>query len=98
MLHKWCRIICFFSLIRSLTKAPLYLRYRFAASVSIDYVNNFLQPFLADSQQYTHDEFVGLLTATLEQHLVVINLQRPSQNYFKIPLFLINRMIADDYL
>ncbi|GFY97561.1 SGNH hydrolase-type esterase superfamily protein [Actinidia rufa] len=37
---------------------------------SNDYVNNFLQPFLADSQQYTHDEFVGLLTATLEQHLV----------------------------
>ncbi|GFY90758.1 SGNH hydrolase-type esterase superfamily protein [Actinidia rufa] len=37
---------------------------------SNDYVNNFLQPFLADGQQYTHDEFVGLLTATLEQHLV----------------------------
>ncbi|CAH2056667.1 unnamed protein product [Thlaspi arvense] len=29
-----------------------------------DYVNNFLQPFLADGQQYTHDEFVGLLMAT----------------------------------
>ncbi|PSS26782.1 GDSL esterase/lipase [Actinidia chinensis var. chinensis] len=37
---------------------------------SNDYVNNFLQPFLADGQQYTHDEFVGLLTETLEQHLV----------------------------
>ncbi|GMI73933.1 hypothetical protein like AT5G37690 [Hibiscus trionum] len=34
---------------------------------SNDYVNNFLQPFLADGQQYTHDEFVELLVSTLEQ-------------------------------
>ncbi|KAE8660749.1 GDSL esterase/lipase [Hibiscus syriacus] len=34
---------------------------------SNDYVNNFLQPFLADGQQYTHDEFVELLISTLEQ-------------------------------
>ncbi|CAL5326715.1 unnamed protein product [Camellia sinensis] len=34
---------------------------------SNDYVNNFLQPFLPDGQQYTHDEFVGLLILTLEQ-------------------------------
>ncbi|KAE8696903.1 hypothetical protein F3Y22_tig00110637pilonHSYRG00193 [Hibiscus syriacus] len=34
---------------------------------SNDYVNNFLQPFLADGQQYTHDEFVELLTSTLDQ-------------------------------
>ncbi|MBA0553464.1 hypothetical protein Golob_012645 [Gossypium lobatum] len=34
---------------------------------SNDYVNNFLQPFLPDGQQYTHDEFVELLTSTLEQ-------------------------------
>ncbi|KAJ8551700.1 hypothetical protein K7X08_021715 [Anisodus acutangulus] len=32
---------------------------------SNDYVNNFLQPFLAAGQQYTHDEFVELLTSTL---------------------------------
>ncbi|KAL2521783.1 GDSL esterase/lipase [Forsythia ovata] len=32
---------------------------------SNDYVNNFLQPFLADGQQYTHDEFLGLLISTL---------------------------------
>ncbi|XP_058187143.1 GDSL esterase/lipase At5g37690-like [Rhododendron vialii] len=37
---------------------------------SNDYVNNYLQPFLADAQQYTHDEFVGLLISTLEQQLV----------------------------
>ncbi|XVF20591.1 hypothetical protein REPUB_Repub12eG0013600 [Reevesia pubescens] len=36
---------------------------------SNDYVNNFLQPFLADGQQYTHDEFAELLTSTLEQQL-----------------------------
>lgn len=36
---------------------------------SNDYVNNFLQPFLADSQQYTHDEFVELLISTLDQQL-----------------------------
>ncbi|CAK9175619.1 unnamed protein product [Ilex paraguariensis] len=32
---------------------------------SNDYVNNFLQPFLPDGQQYTHEEFLGLLTSTL---------------------------------
>ncbi|KAL0379093.1 UNVERIFIED_CONTAM: GDSL esterase/lipase [Sesamum radiatum] len=37
---------------------------------SNDYVNNFLQPFLADGQQYTHDEFVELLISTLAQQLV----------------------------
>ncbi|GLT28801.1 hypothetical protein SLA2020_037070 [Shorea laevis] len=36
---------------------------------SNDYVNNFLQPFLAAGQQYTHDEFVDLLTSTLDQQL-----------------------------
>ncbi|KAF7831107.1 GDSL esterase/lipase [Senna tora] len=36
---------------------------------SNDYVNNFLQPFLADGQQYTHDEFVDLLISTLDQQL-----------------------------
>ncbi|KAE9450078.1 hypothetical protein C3L33_18010, partial [Rhododendron williamsianum] len=36
---------------------------------SNDYVNNYLQPFLADAQQYTHDEFVGLLISTLDQQL-----------------------------
>ncbi|PKI54401.1 hypothetical protein CRG98_025188 [Punica granatum] len=36
---------------------------------SNDYVNNFLQPFLADGQQYTHDEFVELLASTLEHQL-----------------------------
>ncbi|KAL6225931.1 hypothetical protein ACLB2K_004779 [Fragaria x ananassa] len=34
---------------------------------SNDYVNNFLQPFLPDGQEYTHDDFVGLLIGTLEQ-------------------------------
>ncbi|KAJ4826710.1 hypothetical protein Tsubulata_023399 [Turnera subulata] len=36
---------------------------------SNDYVNNFLQPFLADGQQYTHDEFVEFLISTLDQQL-----------------------------
>ncbi|KAM2710816.1 hypothetical protein EV2_048347 [Malus domestica] len=36
---------------------------------SNDYVNNYLQPFLADSQQYTYDEFVELLIGTLEGQL-----------------------------
>ncbi|KAF8017170.1 hypothetical protein BT93_H2379 [Corymbia citriodora subsp. variegata] len=36
---------------------------------SNDYVNNFLQPFLADGQQYTHDEFLELLLSTLDQQL-----------------------------
>ncbi|OMP08917.1 Lipase, GDSL [Corchorus olitorius] len=37
---------------------------------SNDYVNNYLQPFLADGQQYTHEEFVELLTSTLEQQFM----------------------------
>ncbi|XP_038887323.1 GDSL esterase/lipase At5g37690 [Benincasa hispida] len=36
---------------------------------SNDYVNNFLQPFLADGQQYTHEEFLDLLLSTFEQQL-----------------------------
>lgn len=40
-------------------------------SGSNDYVNNFVQPFLADGQQYTHDEFVGLLISTLGEQLTV---------------------------
>ncbi|KAK6150314.1 hypothetical protein DH2020_015246 [Rehmannia glutinosa] len=36
---------------------------------SNDYVNNFLQPFLEDGQQYTHDEFLGLLISTLGEQL-----------------------------
>ncbi|CAN0915204.1 GDSL esterase/lipase At5g37690 [Linum grandiflorum] len=36
---------------------------------SNDYVNNFLQPFLADGQEYTHDEFLNLLTSTLDKQL-----------------------------
>ncbi|OAY66160.1 GDSL esterase/lipase [Ananas comosus] len=36
---------------------------------SNDYVNNFLQPFMADGQQYTHDEFVGLVITTLDGQL-----------------------------
>lgn len=34
-------------------------------------MNNFLQPFLADGQQYTHDEFIELLISTLDQQLMV---------------------------
>ncbi|XP_022143413.1 GDSL esterase/lipase At5g37690 [Momordica charantia] len=37
---------------------------------SNDYVNNFLQPFLADGQQYTHDEFLELLVSTLDHQLL----------------------------
>ncbi|RXH90657.1 hypothetical protein DVH24_035421 [Malus domestica] len=36
-------------------------------SCSNDYVNNYLQPFSADCQQYTYDEFVELLIGTLER-------------------------------
>ncbi|XP_027941502.1 GDSL esterase/lipase At5g37690 isoform X1 [Vigna unguiculata] len=36
---------------------------------SNDYVNNFLQPFLPDGQQYTHEEFTELLISTLDQQL-----------------------------
>lgn len=34
---------------------------------SNDYVNNFLQPFLPDGQQYTHDEFLALLHLKLAE-------------------------------
>ncbi|PIA57611.1 hypothetical protein AQUCO_00600380v1 [Aquilegia coerulea] len=36
---------------------------------SNDYVNNYLQPFLADGQQYTHEDFVDLLMSTLDKQL-----------------------------
>jgi len=45
---------------------------------SNDYVNNFLQPFMADGQQYTHDEFVELLTSTLHNQLTVF---QPTSNF-----------------
>ncbi|XP_068661206.1 GDSL esterase/lipase At5g37690 [Aristolochia californica] len=37
-----------------------------------DYVNNFLQPFLADGQEYTHEEFLDLMTSTLEKQLKML--------------------------
>ncbi|KAK1404161.1 SGNH hydrolase-type esterase superfamily protein [Heracleum sosnowskyi] len=37
---------------------------------SNDYVNNYLQPFLADGEQYTHDEFIGLLISTLGEQFM----------------------------
>ncbi|XP_042043376.1 GDSL esterase/lipase At5g37690-like [Salvia splendens] len=37
---------------------------------SNDYVNNFLQPFFADGQQFTHDEFLELLVSTLAEQLM----------------------------
>ncbi|XP_010906926.1 GDSL esterase/lipase At5g37690 [Elaeis guineensis] len=36
---------------------------------SNDYVNNFMQPFLVDAQLYTHNEFLELLTLTLNGQL-----------------------------
>ncbi|XP_011001569.1 PREDICTED: GDSL esterase/lipase At5g37690 [Populus euphratica] len=39
---------------------------------SNDYVNNYLQPFLADGQQYTPDEFVELLISTLDKQLSML--------------------------
>ncbi|KAJ0043318.1 hypothetical protein Pint_18566 [Pistacia integerrima] len=41
----------------------------FVGMGSNDYVNNYLQPFLPDGQQYTHDEFVELLASTLDRQL-----------------------------
>uniref|UniRef100_A0A7N0TAL6 GDSL esterase/lipase n=1 Tax=Kalanchoe fedtschenkoi TaxID=63787 RepID=A0A7N0TAL6_KALFE len=52
------------------TSALLSEAIYFIGMGSNDYVNNFLQPFLADGQQYTHEEFVELLATTLEKQLV----------------------------
>lgn len=38
---------------------------------SNDYINNFLQPFLADGHIYTLQEFEDLLINTLERQLTV---------------------------
>lgn len=38
-------------------------------SGSNDYINNFLQPFMADGTTYTHDQFIRLLVATLDRQL-----------------------------
>lgn len=79
MLNQWILPHYFSSCnkVYCLTKYHPHVRQTFSVVLfsagSNDYVNNFLQPFLADSQQYTHDEFVGLLISTLEQQLVVIN-------------------------
>ncbi|KOM47056.1 hypothetical protein LR48_Vigan07g076000 [Vigna angularis] len=43
---------------------------------SNDYVNNFLQPFLPDGQQYTHEEFIELLISTLDQQLQRVKSKR----------------------
>ncbi|KAL2897381.1 hypothetical protein RDABS01_039164 [Bienertia sinuspersici] len=40
---------------------------------SNDYVNNYLQPFMLAGQQYSTDEFVDVLIATLEQQLVKLH-------------------------
>lgn len=49
-------------------------------SGSNDYVNNFLQPFLADAQQYTHEEFLGLLISTLGEQFTVRKSSNLSEN------------------
>jgi hypothetical protein len=36
---------------------------------SNDYINNFLQPFMADGTTYTHDQFIRLLITTLDRQL-----------------------------
>ncbi|KAL6633595.1 hypothetical protein ACP70R_026266 [Stipagrostis hirtigluma subsp. patula] len=36
---------------------------------SNDYINNFLQPFMADGTTYTHDQFIRLLISTLDRQL-----------------------------
>ncbi|XP_062217547.1 GDSL esterase/lipase At5g37690-like [Phragmites australis] len=36
---------------------------------SNDYINNFLQPFMADGTTYTHDQFIHLLITTLDRQL-----------------------------
>ncbi|KAJ6791429.1 GDSL esterase/lipase [Iris pallida] len=36
---------------------------------SNDYVNNYLQPFLADAQEYSHDDFLDLVISTLDGQL-----------------------------
>ncbi|KAK9105944.1 hypothetical protein Scep_022788 [Stephania cephalantha] len=41
----------------------------FVGMGSNDYVNNFLQPFMADGQQYTHEAFVDLLISTLDKQI-----------------------------
>lgn len=48
---------------------------------SNDYVNNFLQPFLADGQQFTHDEFLEFLISTLGEQLMVCKEQCSTQAY-----------------
>ena len=42
-------------------------------SGSNDYINNFLQPFMADGTTYTHDQFIRLLVATLDRQLKARN-------------------------
>ncbi|KAK9115159.1 hypothetical protein Syun_021956 [Stephania yunnanensis] len=41
----------------------------FVGMGSNDYVNNYLQPFMADGQQYTHEAFVVLLISTLDKQI-----------------------------
>ncbi|KAL8150738.1 hypothetical protein V2J09_020546 [Rumex salicifolius] len=48
-----------------LLKKALY----FIGMGSNDYVNNYLQPFMTDSQKYTPEQFLGLLMYTLENQL-----------------------------
>jgi hypothetical protein len=36
---------------------------------SNDYINNFLQPFMADGTTYTHGQFVRLLITTMDRQL-----------------------------
>jgi len=36
---------------------------------SNDYINNFLQPFMADGTTYRHDQFIRLLITTLDRQL-----------------------------
>ena len=55
----------------SATSAAPRINHYLLGAGSNDYINNYLQPFLADGQQYTPEEFGELLISTLDKQLTV---------------------------
>ncbi|KAL3596793.1 hypothetical protein D5086_008430 [Populus alba] len=53
----------------SATSAAPRINHYLLGAGSNDYINNYLQPFLADGQQYTPEEFGELLISTLDKQL-----------------------------
>ena len=104
IIHKNALLFYFYSLkcfiltitVQDGVTIVLWFLFIYLFSGSNDYVNNFLQPFLADAQQYTPEEFVELLVSTLD-HQLSVNISEPAKLFFSCKFSKFNNHVRPIY-